>query len=305
MSADTTNPADDGHRWRIRLDPVQETLLIPLYGRAVETAKPQGVLRDDMAIQIVRRIDYDFSRFDGGPSLLGTALRTCILDTWTREFLADHPGGAVVELGTGLSSRFDRLDSGCCHWFDLDLPDVIDLRRRFFDDTERRRMIAGSILDPSWMDAVGQVPGPYLFLADGVLPYLDAGDARRVLAAVADRFPGSLLAFDTCGQKMIDSQDRHDTLGKMTARMRWACDSPRDLEELGLTQRWSRTLAQMPRPVRTRLSVRQRLTLQVAAVLNLRDFAHYRVNLFHATPVRLTRTTAIPSRGRVCAGRAT
>lgn len=285
MSAPTaTEPTGDGDRHRLRLDPVQETLVIPLYGRAVETGKPRGVLRDPTAVEIVARIDYDFAKFDGGPSLLGTVLRTCVLDTWTQQFLAQHPAGTVVELGTGLSSRYERLDNGACHWFDLDLPDVIELRRQFFTDTERRHMIAASVLDSSWQDIVAQAPAPYLFLADGVLTYLDEADAHGFLATIVTRFPGSMLAFDTCGAKMISSQDRHDSLGMMTARMRWACDTPRDLEPLGLALRESRNLAQTPPQISSRLPHRQRLMLRVAALLNLRDFANYRVNLVQAAP---------------------
>jgi O-methyltransferase involved in polyketide biosynthesis len=282
MSSPTAGPAGNADRYQLRLDPVQETLVIPLYGRAVESAKPRGLLRDEKAVQIVQHIDYDFTKFDGGPSLLGTVLRTCILDTWSREFLDAHPGGTVVELGAGLSSRSDRLDTGSGHWFDLDLPEVIDLRRRFFTDTARHRMIPASVLDRSWMDIVATSPGPYLFLADGVLTFLDEADAHRVLAGVAGRFPGSLLGFDTCGRAMVDSQDRHDSLGKMAARMRWACDTPRQLHQLGLVLRQSRTLNQAPPAVRARLSYRQRLTFLLAAALNLHDFAHYRVNLFQA-----------------------
>ena len=56
-----------------------------------------------------------------------------------------------MELGTGLNTRFERVDNGSVHWIDLDLPDTIALRRRFFSDTERRRMIAASLLDEDWL----------------------------------------------------------------------------------------------------------------------------------------------------------
>ncbi len=148
-------PAEPDRRYRLRLDPVQETLVIPLYGRAVETAKPRGVLRDGKAARIVASIDYDFARFDGGPSLLGTVLRTRILDTWTRQFLTDHPAG--------LSSRFERLGTGTCRWFDLDLPDVIDLRRQFFTDrppAHDRRPGTGPVLDGRRRQGTRAVPVP-------------------------------------------------------------------------------------------------------------------------------------------------
>jgi O-methyltransferase involved in polyketide biosynthesis len=80
-------PEGDDERYRLRLEPVQETLVIPLYGRAIEAAKPDGILRDEAAVRMVARIDYDFARLGRGPSLFGTVLRTCILDVWTRRFL--------------------------------------------------------------------------------------------------------------------------------------------------------------------------------------------------------------------------
>ena len=282
MHDDSTASGDRRRRHRLRLGPVQETLVIPLYGLAVETAKPRAVIRDETAVRIVDSIDYDFANFDGGPSLLGTVLRAGILDAWTRQFLAGHPGGTVVELACGLSSRFERVASDRCRWLDLDLPEVIELRRRFFAETKRRRMIAASVLDDSWLDVVSANPGPYMFLADGFLSYLSAEQVHRVLQALASRYPDSLFAFDTCGRKMIGSQDRHDSLGKMTARMIWACDEPRSLERLGLQMRESLTLNHAPRPLRARMPHRDRLVLSAAAALNLRDFARYRVNLFRS-----------------------
>ncbi|MEC3915611.1 class I SAM-dependent methyltransferase [Nocardia sp. CDC160] len=277
----TTTSGED--RSRLALTPVEETLVIPLYGRAVETRKPRGLLRDDSAVRIVDGIDYDFGKFDGGPSLIGTVVRTCIFDAWAREFLTAHPAATVIELGAGLSSRFDRLDNGSCHWFDLDLPEVIELRRRYFAESDRSRMIAASVLDPAWFDEIAQAPGPYLFLAEGMLMYLEEAQVLEVLSALVERFPGSSIAFDTCGRKMIDTQDRHDSLSKMTARMRWACDDPATLNAIGLTLRDSRTLARPQADIRRALPRRQRWMMDLAARLNLRDFANYRVNLFEIT----------------------
>ncbi|MFJ4653190.1 class I SAM-dependent methyltransferase [Nocardia sp. NPDC088792] len=280
MSGRTT-PSEDNRR-QLALTPVQETLVIPLHGRAVESRKPRGLLHDEQAVRIVDSIDYDFTKFDGGASILITALRACVFDAWTREFLSAHPGGTVVELGAGLSSRFDRLDNGTCRWFDLDLPEVIELRGRFFADTERRRMITASILDSGWLDEVAEAPGPYLFIAEGVLPYFDESEARKVLTTMVERFPGSLIAFDTCGRKAVAAQDRLDAISSMRARMRWACDTPRALADIGLTLRESRNLARTQPSIRRTLPRKQQLALRFTALLNVNDFANYRMNLFAA-----------------------
>jgi len=213
----------------VRLGTVQETLLIPLYGRAVENRKPEPALRDSRAEEIVASIDYDFSRFDGQPSLFGSVLRTSLFDYWIADFLAAHPAGTVVEIGTGLNTRYERVDNGSARWFDLDLPDVIDLRRTFFTDAPRRTMIAGSVTDETWTDAVSQADGPYFFAAEAVLPYLDEEEVRHVVDLIAERFPGSQLALDTNGPWIVDTQDQHDVLSKVKARFRWACTDPADL----------------------------------------------------------------------------
>lgn len=238
------------------LGDVQETLLIPLYARAWDAGFHRSVLRDKRARELVDAIDYDFSRFSGG-SLPGSVSRTSIFDGWTTRFLQDHPDGTVVELGTGLNTRFDRLDNGRVHWFDLDLPDVIALRRKFFDDSDRRTMIAGSVLDTAWFDVVAASPGPYLFVSEAVLIYLRDDEVRQAITQLRGRFPGSQIAFDTAGKKMIDNQHKNKSLAQVRGRMQWVCDEPRDLQRWGLELLDSRTLA-TPQPDIAKTWPRQR-----------------------------------------------
>lgn len=107
--------------------------------------------------------------------------RSSIFDDWTARLLREHPDGTVVKLGTGLNTRFDRLDNGRVHWFDLDLPDATALRRQFFGDSERRKMLAGSVVDTDWFDTVSASPTPYLLLSEAVLIYLNDDDVRVAL----------------------------------------------------------------------------------------------------------------------------
>ena len=214
------------------LGDVQETSLIPLYARARDAARRHPVLRDERAAELVDGLQYDFSRF-GGPSLSGCVLRSAILDGWVRRFLARHPAGTVIELGTGLNTRFDRLDNGTIQWFDLDLPDTIALRRRFFADRSRCTMLEGSVLDTDWFDTVAAAPGPFLFVCEPVLVYLAAQQVRTVLSQLAERFDGSLIAFDTAGAVMLRDQHRNGSMHAVSARMHWVCDDPHEIEQRG------------------------------------------------------------------------
>jgi O-methyltransferase involved in polyketide biosynthesis len=248
---------------RTELGDVQRTLFFPLLARARESGRKRPLLRDPKAVELVRAIDFDPATYDQGPMGFAVLIRTLILDWWVSQFLAAHPGGTVVELGTGLNTRFERTDNGSVHWIDLDLPDTIGLRRRFFADTDRRRMLAASLLDEDWLADVARCPGPYFFVSDGVLVYLREEDVKGALARIAARFPGALLAFDTYPRVTMAQQ--HKLAAKRgIARWQWACDDPRALEPVGLSLLESATVTRPPAGVRAGLPARYRLLLPLA-----------------------------------------
>ena len=236
------------NKHQVRLGAVQETLFIPLAARARETQRKHPVLRDPKAVEMVRSIDYDAAKYGRGAGGLVTVLRTAIIDFWVRSFLAAHPAGTVVEIGTGLNTRFERVDNGQVHWFDLDLPDTIELRRAFFADTGRRQMVAASVLDEDWLPAVAQSRGPYFFVADGVLAYLPEEQVTVTLTRIAEQFPGALIALDTYPKQTFDRQHKLAAKKDMDARWAWACDDPRSLERLGLEVRQSASITRPPGP---------------------------------------------------------
>jgi O-methyltransferase involved in polyketide biosynthesis len=247
-----------------QLGGVQETLFIPLVARARESSRKRPLLRDPKAAEIIRSTRLDTARYSRGAGGAFFVLRTAILDTWVRAFLAGHPAGTVVEIGTGLNTRFERVDNGQAHWIDLDLPDVIELRRRFFADTARRRMVAASVLDEAWLHDVRQSPGPYLFVAEAVLAYLPEDQATQALARIAAQFPGALVALDTYTQRTLDRQHRMSAKRNLQARLAWACDDPRSLERLGLHVTESATLTRPPAALRAQLPPLYRYLLPLA-----------------------------------------
>jgi O-methyltransferase involved in polyketide biosynthesis len=250
---------------RAELGAVQRTLFFPLLARARETQARRPLLRDPKAVELVRAIDFDADTYRSAMRSM-VVIRTMILDEWVRQFLAAHPGGTVVELGTGLNTRFERTDNGSVHWVDLDLPDTIELRRRFFADTDRRQTLAASLLDEDWLPAVEELPRPYFFVSDGVLVYLREEEVTGALARIAARFPGSRLAFDTYPQAAFKWE--HQLAVKRGIPLwQWPCDDPRTLERLGLRLLESATPTRPPAAVRAVLPLRYRLLLSVAAPL--------------------------------------
>jgi len=246
---------------KVELGAVQQTLFIPLAARARETRRRRPVLRDPKAAEILASVDFDTKKFGRGWGGGITVLRTAIFDCWVSDFLAEHPDGTVVEIGTGLNTRFDRVGNGQAHWIDLDLPDTIELRRMFFADSGRCRMVAASVLDEDWLPAVRDSPGPYFFAAEGVLAYLE--QAPQVIARIARSFPGALIAFDTYSQRTLQQQHKL-AARKNIARWAWSCDDPRTLESLGLQIVQEAAVTWPPPQLRRRLPRRYRYALPLA-----------------------------------------
>lgn len=217
----------------VDLGPVQETLLIPLLGRARETQAGNGLIQDEKAVEIVSTLDYDFSKWEKSSALKGATLRTRIYDQDVQAFLSEHPAGTIVEIGCGLNTRFERLDNGKARWFDLDLPDTLALRRQFFQDEPRRTMLEASVLETDWMEPVAATGGPWCFISEAVIIYLEASKARQAITQIAERFPGAWIIIDTTSQKMIDGQSTHDAMKYLSkdSWFRWACDDPSEIED--------------------------------------------------------------------------
>ena len=213
------------------LSPVSETLVIPLWARGVESRRADGILHDPQAERILARLDYDFGKFrDAAVSQLAACLRTRTIDRWVSHFLRDSPVGTVVDLGTGLDSRFDRLDNGRATWFEVDLPEVIALRRCFFRESKRRRFLADSVTDSRWMERIKRTAGPYFFVAEGLLMYLRESEVEALFGRLADHFPCSRIAFDTFSPVIADNLAWHDTMRFMRAGFTWAIAQVRDIE---------------------------------------------------------------------------
>jgi len=204
-------------------DKIAETLLIALYARAVENRLPNPLLCDQSALRMVELIDYDFSRYKlAGHDQTTTIMRLREFDRRTRAFLIRHPCSVVVHIGCGLDTRFERVDNGLVEWYDLDLPEVIEFRRKLVPNTDRCHMLGYSIFDRLWLGQVRNHPGrAYLFLAEGVLPYFSEAQVRDLFLLLKEQFPGCELVCDGMTPAMIRLHNLKLVFSKLDARLQW------------------------------------------------------------------------------------
>ncbi len=184
------------------LSGVSELYLAPLYWKAMESQRPDAMIKDEKAVALVTQMGLDFAPVRQIPmNDLLNAMRIIFareFDRYARDFLSRHPEAAVVHVGCGLDSRFERVDNGQVKWYDLDLPEVIELRRKFIgDEQERYHLLGCSVLEDAWLEAVRvHSQRPFLFLAETVFVYFTEAQVKALVLTLRDHFPGAELVFD-------------------------------------------------------------------------------------------------------------
>ncbi|MEM8894156.1 MAG: class I SAM-dependent methyltransferase [Bacteroidota bacterium] len=229
----------------INLGEVQETLLIPLYGRAVESSLANGMLYDPLAERIIDEIDYDFGRLAGKPSLKGAVLRTLTYDFLIREVMEYMPAQSptIVELGCGLNTRRSRMGLQRLLWYDLDMPDVYELWQQFFSEQPNHVFLPYSAFDEQWAEVVRDTSdGPYIFVSEASTAYFSEASNKKLFQILGEYFPGCYYIFDTANDYFIKRQDKHDVLKYYDARIKWCVNDISELNRWGLNIRHIQTI---------------------------------------------------------------
>ena len=247
-----------------QLSAVSKTALLTLWARAIETQSDDPIIVDAAAVALVEQLrphlakmeDPFYRRLVAGklpPLLILTlSLRTQYYDQMARNFRLRFPRGVIVNLGAGLDTRFERLDDGEVRVIDLDLPPVIALKRQLIAEHPRHVLLPASVFDLAWMDALDRYDDRrFLFLAEGLLMYLPPDQVKRLVIALADRFPGSELVAEVFDARWLrppwDKLTRRKLQRQLNfdqdAMFQFGLNSPQEMEEwdarLQFVDQWS------------------------------------------------------------------
>lgn len=195
---------------KIEKGTVQETLLIPLYGRKYAMDLYPDLFMDHDCQVLFDRIDFTVP--DNMKGMLGNigcimgATRQYDMASACRAYLKAHPNACVVNLGCGLDTTFRQVDNGKAKGYNLDFPDTIAIRNELLGNREREFNIACDLNDISWFDQIDFHPEDgIVFFASGVFYYFKMTDVEKLFAAMAEHFPGGKLVFDATKKKGLKS----------------------------------------------------------------------------------------------------
>jgi O-methyltransferase involved in polyketide biosynthesis len=216
---------------KVNLTEEKETLLIPLLAKALDSRSKNPILGDKTANELVDSIEYDFHKLRslGDGSLM--VVRARQLDDWINDFIANNDQAIVLNLGCGLDTRVLRINVGPnISWYDLDFPEVIELRKKFFVQRNNYFMIGSSITNPRWLE---QIPTdrPAIIVAEGVLEYLAESEVKALFNQLTNHFSQGQVVFDVLSSFAI--RQGNSKMRKTTgATLKWAVDDACEIEKL-------------------------------------------------------------------------
>jgi O-methyltransferase involved in polyketide biosynthesis len=214
----------------VDLSGAPQTMLATFYAKALDADLPKPILGDRFAKEIVERIDYDWKKTAITPANSpSVTTRSAHFDRWARQFLAVTPEAVVLHLGCGLDARFLRLAPGPgVEWYDVDYPDVAQLRHQLYPTRDHYHLIAASVTDPGWFADIPR-DRPILMIGEGLTMYLTRDDGVALLRRVVEHAPSGELQFDAFNRLGIRSQWMNTVVRRSGATLHWGIDGPDDI----------------------------------------------------------------------------
>ena len=214
---------------KVTLSGVPETMLQTVYARARESAT-RGAITDKKAEEIIGKLHYDFSLAEKDTAMRsGVIARTIVLDKLVNAFLAAHPGAVVVNIACGLDTRCYRM-AGFSHWYNLDLPETIAVRKKLLPESGAISQIALSAMD-DWGGQIAESGAPALIVIEGLTMYLTQADVQRIFAVIARRFSRATVLVETMNP-MVVKRFKEKSIEGSHAKFTWGVKDGRALASL-------------------------------------------------------------------------
>jgi len=215
---------------------VQKTLLLPLWGRAVETQKEKPILVDEEAVKIINSIDYDFSQIAEKISPISRAswiARSVFFDQRIKDYLISNPYGTVINIGCGLDTTYERVNNGKAIWYELDFPEVIATRKLFIQESSTRKFLPYSVFDNTWYSEIAKKDYILIMIA-GVIYYFDESEVKKLLNDFQREFKKNTVIFDFCstnGKKIANKAVIEESGMDKNPNLRWGTDNIYEIEK--------------------------------------------------------------------------
>ena len=174
---------------------VNKTLYIPLYGKAYVSQKGI-ILQDKKAEEIWAQESFSLKGKSKSKWLAYyMGIRSAVFDNWLRQQMAVTEDAVVLHIGCGMDSRVLRVGTMNHKWYDIDFPEVITERKRYYTETDEYKMLAGDVRNSEWLT---NIPGGKraIVVMEGVSMYMTNAEVKAFLTILHNYFEEIAILMD-------------------------------------------------------------------------------------------------------------
>lgn len=209
---------------------VPEILFKPVYFRAKETQRADGIIQDPIAVEILQKISPNLSGIDDWTIQFGIVIHTMIVDNVVKQFLQQHPDAIIITLGGGLATRPLLMDNGQAEWFCVDDPAVETYWNQLIGTSDRNHFVSSIVTDLTWIERIPKSGKATLFVAEGVFLYLTEHEVKQVVLSLQEKFPDSEIVMEVIGKFILYSTQFFRSKAIPGGRFRWGIDDCHQME---------------------------------------------------------------------------
>jgi O-methyltransferase involved in polyketide biosynthesis len=226
-----TERCSDYMKEKVNVTGIPETMIQTLYARAKETGKKNPKIRDDMAVDIVSKLEYDFSKADQDKIMgYGVIARTIVLDQMVEQYLNEHPKTIVVNIACGMDTRCYRMKGKYLRWYNVDLAETMEIRSRFLTENGPIYQIAKSAMDASYINEITYQGENVLVVIEGLSMYLSDADIKQIFSIIGKAFPKVTVMIETMSPFVVQHVKEKSIEGS-NAKFTWGVKNGKELQQ--------------------------------------------------------------------------
>ena len=223
----------------MNLEGVEKTMLLTLFAKAKHSQQKNHKFYDSKAIEVISKVDYDFSIAEKDKFMqLGTIARTIVLDEMVGSYIKAHPDCTIVNIASGMDTRFNRLDNGKINWYNVDLENSAHYRLKFIEDTDRVTTLAYSAMDPGWASEI-KIRKDVLFIIEGLTMYLNQKDVENIMKVIDENFSECTVFMEIMPPVSVENA-KEESIEDTNSKFIWGVEKGRELTKLNSHFKWIR-----------------------------------------------------------------
>ena len=214
----------------MKITNVPEYLFKPVYFRAMETRRNDGIIKDELAVKLLDRMTPDCPIVDDWTIQFGIAIHTLLVDNVVKQFLQQRPTGVIITLEGGLCMRSLLLDNGQAQWFCVDAPYVKPFWNKLIGKSARNHFIPSLVTDLAYLNQFTDQNQEILFIAEGVFLYLKEAEVKQVILTIQQRFAASEIVMEVIGKFILNSTQLFRSKAIPGGRFQWGINDCKKME---------------------------------------------------------------------------